>query len=612
MILNLKYFLGYLNKLWLNFRLQTKLILASTFFISIGISGLAFWSANLIQQETLFNKIRLANDVTVLLGANLISLTSENDYKGILPLCERFYKNSPNIKYIIFFDSKNKQTYGVPFTYSELTSKFLLQTKGESHYSDPIKVNTSLLLRSKGNEVGTVIVGINSSQNLITNSKLVRTLLVIIVLIFWLTLILGAMINAITITGPLNELRKGIRRVADGNFSHKINLVFNGELGDLILQFNDMGKKLQKYEEKNIDQLLSEKIKLESLVGTITEGALLLDSSLKLVLVNDAAIKIFSWEKKKNLIGSKLWEHLPRPLQKRMFESLEKMIRTSSNQVFYSALQTTPDNNKPKFFRILLKLVYESQELISRPKGIAITIQDCTKELELNQARNRFMSNISHELRTPLFSIRSFIDTTQEYSYTLTTQQKYQFLETVSLESNRLTRLVNNILNLSRLDYIKLNSFEPVDLNDVITKAATNFYLFAGEKKIIFTTNAKPNLALVQGNVDLITQVLVNLIGNSLKFTYPQGEILLRAYPLRKSLGNKIRIEISDTGIGISPIFRKIIFNRFSREENEVHNLTGTGLGLAIVESILKEHNSRIYVLTKQHVGSIFWFDLNV
>ena len=116
----------------------------------------------------------------------------------------------------------------------------------------------------------------------------------------------------------------------------------------------------------------------------------------------------------------------------------------------------------------------------------------------------------------------------------------------------------------------------------------------------------------MQGNVDLITQVLVNLIGNSLKFTYPQGEILLRAYPLRKSLGNNIRIEISDTGIGISPIFRKIIFNRFSREENEVHNLTGTGLGLAIVESILKEHNSRIYVLTKQHVGSIFWFDLNV
>ena len=149
-----------------------------------------------------------------------------------------------------FFDSKNKQTYGVPFTYSELTSKFLLQTKGESPYSDPIKVNTSLLLRSKGNEVGTVIVGINSSQNLITNSKLVRTLLVIIVLIFWLTLILGAMINAITITGPLSELRKGIRRVADGNFSHKINLVFNGELWDLILQFNDMGKKLQKYRKK--------------------------------------------------------------------------------------------------------------------------------------------------------------------------------------------------------------------------------------------------------------------------------------------------------------------------------------------------------------------------
>ena len=78
--------MGYLNKLWLNFRLQTKLILASTFFISIGISGLAFWSANLIQQETLFNKIRLANDVTVLLGANLISLTSENDYKGIFAM----------------------------------------------------------------------------------------------------------------------------------------------------------------------------------------------------------------------------------------------------------------------------------------------------------------------------------------------------------------------------------------------------------------------------------------------------------------------------------------------------------------------------------------------
>ena len=113
----------------------------------------------------------------------------------------------------------------------------------------------------------------------------------------------------------------------------------------------------------------------------------------------------------------------------------------------------------------------------------------------------------------------------------------------------------------------------------------------------------------VKGNKDLLLQVLINLIGNALKFTHKGGEIIIRAYLLTNK---KIRIEILDTGIGIDELYWQNIFQRFYRVENEVHFLKGTGLGLSIVKNALAEHRTNINLVSKYNIGSVFWFDLTM
>ena len=610
MLGNIKKFLCYLNKIWLNFRLQNKLVIGFAFIISFGVINFTFWSIHLSQQETIFNSARLANDINTLLSSNIVSLINEKNYKAILPFCERFYKNSPSIRYIIFFDLINYKNYSIPLDSNETFTHLSYFYKNT--VSTGINLTTILCLRSEDNTVGLLILGIHSNQNLINNSKVISTLLIIVFLIFWLTLILGIIFNASFIITALKEISYGLGRIASGNFSQKVNLAFGGDLGNLILQFNATGKKLQQYEENNIDQLMNEKNKIESLLETIADGALLLDTSFRLVLINKAACTIFSWDKKEELVGTKLWSHISPSFQKKMYAALEKLIKTGSKQTFYSSIIQTSQPPNSKFFCIILNIVYDSRNQIRHPKGIAITLQDSTKELDLMKVRSRFIANISHELRTPLFNIRSFIETTQDYNYTLTTLQKWQFLHIVNIESNRLTRLVNNILNFSRLnDSVKVFS-SSLNIETIIQQTIFNYQLSAHQKTLFLLAKIQPNISLVQGNGDLLTQVILNLIGNSLKFTYPNGKILLRAYRVDYLTRFKIRIELLDTGIGIDQAFKNIIFNRFVKQENDVYNLNGTGLGLAIVKSILKEHQSSIRVITRQNIGSVFWFDLNI
>ena len=431
----------------------------------------------------------------------------------------------------------------------------------------------------------------------------------------WFTLITVTFFNALTITQPIKELSQGVKSIAAGNFTQTIDLFFAGELGDLIIQFNEMGKKLQTYDEKNIEKLMNEKTKLENLVLTIADGALLLDTNLRILLINSAAIEIFGWKKKKQLIGTNLWAHLPKPLQKKMYQSLEKIILTFSPTVFYGEFYEFSykySRGPKKSVRVFLRLVYDSNSTNKKPKGVAITIQDNSKEVELEQTQKRLISNISHELRTPLFNIKSFIETIREYNYSLSTRQKKDFLLTISNESNRLTRLVNNILNISKTDAKKIRLLDKVDLTKLVFEVIRSYQLVSKEKKIALVTNFNLNSPFIKGNFDFLTQVFINIVGNALKFNFEKGEILIRLYNIKSYTAPKIRVEIIDTGVGIPVSFKKTIFRRFVRVESGIHKLKGTGLGLSIVENILAEHNSQIYLVTKQKVGSIFWFDLNL
>ena len=616
MITNLKFIIISINKVWLNLKLQTQLILTAGAVISFSIGSFMSWTILEIQDANSINDRRIVRDVSSLIGANVVSLINEKTQEGILPFFGRFYQNSPTIRYIIFFSQPDNVYYGLPFSYKDASDYKLLpninqdRVKTSLLYSSKTLQNQSIKLNliSEGKFLGTLIVGITSNSTLINNSRLTIGIIAIVFIGFWIFLILGAVFNAFTIVKPIKELSVGVKNIADGNFRQRIELPFGGEFGNLILNFNEMGRRLQKFEENNVEQVMDEKTKLENLVSTIADGAVLLDNNLNIILINEAALNLLGLRKTIPLIRTPLWKHLPVDIQKKMFLALQQTINSQTSSIFYAEINNLiqSENATKSSICVILKLVYNYKNSFTRLTGITLTIQDNTRELQLDKTRNQFMSNVSHELRTPLFNIKSFIETTKEYKYTLSNNQKNDFLETVNKETDRLTKLVNEILNLSRLESGYKYVFEGVNLNKIIQQIIRNYQFIAQDRAILVETNLNQSLPLVYGNSNLLLQVLINLIGNALKFTHKDGAIIIQAY----EIGSKVRIEIIDSGIGISFRSKKKIFNRFVRDENEVHPLKGTGLGLSIVDTILQNHNSTINVSSKKDVGSVFWFDL--
>jgi two-component system sensor histidine kinase NblS len=247
-----------------------------------------------------------------------------------------------------------------------------------------------------------------------------------------------------------------------------------------------------------------------------------------------------------------------------------------------------------------------------------MTVQDITREVELNEAKSQFISNVSHELRTPLFNIKSFIETLSEFGEDLSEVERKEFLETANHETDRLSRLVNDVLDLSRLESSKIYQLDAVDLYQLIEQSLRSYQLNAKDKQLQLEKILDPDLPLALGNYDLLLQVMTNLIGNSFKFTKAGGKIIVRAYPLQRSNLRQedgpglVRVEVSDTGIGIDPEDQAAIFERFFRVENRVHTLEGTGLGLSIVKNIIAKHQSQIHLVSEVGVGTTFWFDLAV
>jgi two-component system sensor histidine kinase NblS len=267
-------------------------------------------------------------------------------------------------------------------------------------------------------------------------------------------------------------------------------------------------------------------------------------------------------------------------------------------------------------FRIWITSVLSSSNAI---KGIAITIQDITREVELNAAQSRFISNVSHELRTPLFNIKSFIETLHEYGDELSEDQKKEFLGTANNETDRLTRLVNDVLDLSRLESGRQYHFSAIDLSETVEQTVRTYKLNASSKGIELIHEIEPDLERIWGNYDLILQVLSNLVGYALKFTDMGGKVTIRIYPWQDQTTtqphrtvNYIRVEVEDTGHGIPAEDCDRVFDRFYRVEDKVHTLEGTGLGLSIVRNIIEKHHSAIHIKSEVGVGTTFWFDLSV
>ncbi len=612
---------------WSEFTLQTKLLAAATLVVSLVMSGLTFWAVNTIQLDARLSDTRFGRDLGLLLASNVAPLIAENNLTEVSQFSQRFYSSTSSVRYMLYADEAGKIFLGMPFWEPEVENSLTIERRiqlPENYAANSQKPMVRQHLTPDGEitdvfvplfndekYLGVLAIGINPNPTVITSSHLTRDVTIAVFISIWVMVILGSVFNALMITKPIKELLVGVKNIATGNFKQRIDLPLGGELGELIFSFNEMAERLERYDEQNIEELTAEKAKLETLVSTIADGAVLLDTEMQIILVNPTARRMFGWEGS-DVVGSSVLHHLPSTVQMEITRPLYQMVSGDRESAEFRIPLTHPVK---RTIRILLTTVLDLQR--ESVKGIAITIQDITREVELNEAKSHFISNVSHELRTPLFNIKSFIETLHEYGEDLSETERREFLETANYETDRLTRLVNDVLDLSRLESSRHYQFDAVDLAQAIDQTLRTYQLNARDKGIELIQEFAPDLPSVVGNYDLLLQVFANLVGNALKFTQPGGKVAMRAYPLNpKSHAHKhtsqVRIEISDTGIGIDNEDQQAIFDRFFRVENRVHTLEGTGLGLSIVRNIIEKHHSAVNLVSEVGVGTTFWFDLVV
>ena len=626
---------------WEEFSLQTKLLAIATLVVSLMMTGITFFALNGIQRDAVMNDTRYARDLGLLLAGNVTELVAQEQDRELADVAEKFWRSSRSVRYIFFADPDGVIYLGIPISATpagaegELRLNRRLELPDElrrrpqnplvrQHLTPQVRViDVFVPLIRNGRYYGVLGLGVNPNETALASAALTREVTVAVFISIWVLVILGAVFNALTITRPVKELLRGVRSIASGNFQARIALPVGGELGELLTGFNAMASQLEAYDEANIEELTAAQVKQQSLIATMADGAILLDAEGRIVLANPTARRLFRWEGR-NLEGQELVEELPDLLAIEVHAPLDALLLNGADSEDLRCNVGEP----ARTLRIVMQAVRDASG--ESLKGIAVTVQDLTREVELNAAQSRFISNVSHELRTPLFNIKSYVETLYDLGDQLSDEEKREFLGVANAETDRLTRLVNDVLDLSRLESGRAVQFEPMSLRPAMEQTLRTYRLNADEKQVRLELDVHADLPEVLGNWDLLLQVLDNLVGNALKFSRAGGVLALRAYPWPDSCRvelqetttadgptcqltsplPRLRVEVADTGCGINQTDQERIFDRFYRVENSVHTEVGTGLGLSIVRGILEKHGSKVQMASELEVGTTFWFDL--
>ena len=469
-----------------------------------------------------------------------------------------------------------------------------------------VRVTSPLTISENETPVGAVTVGL--SGNIISQIKsTTRASLLFVFMMVWVVFAFVILINTYLITRELRILQEGVKNISTGNFGYKIEgQDVSSEVRELFNAFNDMSAKLHIYEEQNIEQLTLERNKLESILMSIANGVVVCDDDDKVVLVNNHAQKLLEVDDKQILNTQ-----------------IQQYIDTSGNYCFKDKIEQFKDTpleiieKKPIEFNITVdEKVIKSiiSPMFSRSKdyvGYIIVLIDMTKEAEMEQMRAGFISNVSHELRTPVTVLRSYIDTLYNYGNEFDYETQKEFIGTINQEIIRLNRMVNDILDFSRLEANADMEKEQNNLSTLVDECVGQVGVLLKDHNLKINIEKRAELPEFMFNYDAIERALTNYLSNAIKYSPENGTITV-GLDLNKE-NNQAVVTVTDEGCGISEENQKKVFNRFYRVENNTHTIKGTGLGLNLVKTTIeKHHNGKVFVHSQEGHGSTFGFTLPI
>ncbi len=365
---------------------------------------------------------------------------------------------------------------------------------------------------------------------------------------------------------------------------------------------------LKKYHEKLVElvkerteQLAEEKELLAVTLSSMGDAVIAVDAENKITLFNKAAEQLTGWrfedvhhkpiDEVIRIINEQTKKSADSPIDK-VLESRE--IESSSGS---DALIARTGREFP-----IAATAAPIRKNDGTMTGIVMVLRDVSQQREIDRMKSDFISSVSHELRTPLTSIKAYAETMLD-DIDMPRQTRQEFLQIINEESDRLTNLINGILDISKIEAGTIEIVrKPVDLALVAKHSAESLEYVAGKKNIRLQTDISNHLPDLLGDENKIFSMLTNLINNAIKFTPEDGTVSVSAH----LVNNELVVKVSDTGMGIPKDDLTKIFSRFYRVHRPGKQIQGTGLGLAIVKEIVLRHDGRIDVESEVDKGSTF------
>ncbi len=464
--------------------------------------------------------------------------------------------------------------------YQTEVNRALLGTRDEAIRIDPKSGHRmkylAMPIKQGNNVLGAVfmkasIEGVYDTIHRINKILMTGTL---IALLF--TAILGFILSN-TITKPIKEITTQAADITRGNFNQQVKVYGDDEIGRLGDTFNRMSARLK----EAIDQNEEEKKKLSSILTHMSDGVIATNEQGKIIVINQRALEIMGLEE-------------------------SQVVYKNIEQIFQSIL--IPKNDESIYYEYyfdnevkVLKMTFNMINSISHGEiGMIIVVYDVTNEQKLEQMRKDFVANVSHELRTPLTTIKSYLEALED-GVVEDKDLANRFIKVASQETDRMTRLVNDLLQLSHLDDKQQLNKSMVSFKEMIEDVVDRFSFQCKQRLIELNVNIPEYLPTIYVDRDQIDQVLDNLLSNAIKYTKKNGKIFVSA----KLEKDHLYIEIADTGMGISKKHLTRLFERFYRvDKARSREMGGTGLGLSIAREIVKAHHGDIYIDSEVNEGT--------
>ena len=419
----------------------------------------------------------------------------------------------------------------------------------------------------------------NGANATALNSELIT--LIVEALIFGLIIsVLLSFLLSKTLTTPIERLTEGAERVADGDFSHKIEVASRDEIGVLTGTFNDMAQQLK----RTLEEVENERTKLGTLFLHMTDGVVAFSRDGTVIQSNPAAERM-----------------LGRAIPIGGGESYDTLFSD------VAPLQGVLAVEQPGYLDGEREVDGRSLELLLTPfdqerlGGVLVVIHDVTEQRKTEEMRREFVANVSHELRTPLTNIRSYAETLADNAGDIPPETEKNFLGFILNESDRMTHIVQDLLTLSRFDSGRSElNLAPFDFGEAVRDVYQANRLEAQRHGHTMELELPGSLPEIVGDRERILQVMMNVVSNSIKYTPDGGRIRLSA----GVQGKRVWMEVADNGIGIPKEDRGRIFERFYRvDKARSRESGGTGLGLSIAKEIIDRHQGTIELVDRPGPG---------